>query len=274
MHKIFLTLLLLPSLSGFDAKAIGTGNESDSAKKTQWEFLPAKSLVPLFTADQRAHRLTACNVIGTGEVLGSMGGIFPVLNASGKKRTFQFSAAATLYTTLVRYANGGTLLNTDFFVNLFFDYKITDKFCIRFDDGHTSQHFSDDAVIDQLPVINYVRDFFSLYGIYTADRYMFYSGFIFNHNFKTTDATNAYNLSETPMLQFGFEHDIYRFPGWSEKGKKQCAFFWAGDLKLRGEFNYGSTQTLQAGYKIRNEHNRTMRIVVNWGSGYEERGQY
>jgi hypothetical protein len=231
--------------------------------------MPEKHLIPLFTADSRAHRLSICNVTGSREFIGSMGGIFPVLNVGNKKnQLLQFSVASTLYTTLMRYQNGGALLNTDFFVDIFIDMKLSDRFLLRTGAGHTSQHLSDDAV-KKYTDINYVRDYLQLYGVYQLPKQkgMIYGGIIFNHNLKVTDAFNAYDLSNTPMFQFGFEHIPFQIC-------KNGYFYWAGDIKFRGEVNYGSTKNIQAGIKLMNENKRTMRLAANYGWGYDERGQF
>lgn len=259
------SLLLHPLFAQAPADTINISRP----KKTQLTFLPESHLIPLFTADERAHRTSICNIPGGGELIGSMGGIFPVARIGrSPKRAFQFSVASTLYTTLIRARVGGSLLNTDFFVDIMLDLKLNDKYLVRVGSGHTSQHLSDDVVNKYLG-INYVRDYHQLFLVrqFPKQRLMTYAGFIYNFNLKTTNDSQALDLSNRPMFQLGFEHAPWQF---SRMGQ----LYWAGDIKFRGEVNYGTTQNIQAGVKFMNASKRTFRIAANYSWGYDERGQF
>lgn len=273
LKKIFIIIgLLILKCSNIFAYSFPNNLSSttdDTIGNYRFTLMPEKHLIPLFTADSRTHRLSICNVLGSREFIGGMGGVFPVFNIGNKKnQVLEFSVASTLYTTLTRYQIGGALLNTDFFVDLFLDAKLNDRFFLRSGAGHTSQHLSDDGVKRYSP-INYVRDYFQLFGVYQFPKQngMIYGGIVFNHNLKVTDATNAYDLSNTPMYQFGFEHVPFQIC-------KYGYLYWAGDIKFRGEVNYGSTKNIQAGVKWMNENKKTIRLAANYGWGYDERGQF
>ena len=245
-----------------------SSNTDDSTGKSHFKLMPASHLVPLFTADSRAHRLSITNVIGTGEFIGSMGGIFPVARFNKFNKTFQLSAASTLYTTLVRKFIGGALINTDFFVDIFLDMKVNDRLYLRSSTGHTSQHLSDDAA-HKYSDINYVRDYIQLFGIYhfPKQKAFVYGGIIFNHNLKTTNDTQAFDLSGRPSFQLGLEHTPFHI---SRTGYA----YWAADIKFKGEVDFGTTENIQLGVKWISEDKRAIRIALNYGFGYDERGQF
>lgn len=267
--KLFLLLLYANLAAPFlHASSLNANENKEDSSKIRFTFIPDTHIIPLFTADQRAHRLSVYSHIGTSEFIGSMGGIFPVAQLSRKNKSMQFSVASSLYTTLLRSGKGGTLINADFFVDLFFDLKLNEKFQFRFSSGHTSQHLSDDGSNLYTP-INYVRDYFQLFSIYqiTAQHAFVYGGIILNHNLKTTDGTQAFDMSGKPSFQMGFEHVPFKI-------SKQGSLFWGGDIKFRAENDLGTTQNIQAGIKFKNAHERVIRIAGNYSSGYDERGQF
>jgi hypothetical protein len=272
LKKIF-AIIGVYLLTNFNvaANSVSEVNFSDTlntSNKSQFTLMPESHIVPLFTADSRAHRLSVCNVIGTGEFVASMGGIFPVLGFKAFNKTCQFSGASTLYTTLVRSIHGGSLINTDFFVDLFLDIKLNEKIALRGSTGHTSEHLSDDA-INKYHTINYVRDYFELFGIYQLPKQngIIYGGIIFNHNIKTTNDSQAFDLSGRPTFQLGFEYTPLKIG-------KQANLYFAADVKFKAEVDLGSTQNLQAGIKWTNEYKRAIRLAVNYSWGYDERGQF
>jgi hypothetical protein len=231
-------------------------------------LMPESHLIPVFTADQRAHRLSLVNVTGTTEFIGSMGGIFPVVRITRGKQILQMSAASTLYTTLVRQAQGGRLLNTDFFVDLFFDLELHPRWVVRWGAGHTSQHLSDD-VAHRILGINYVRDYYDFMGVFrlSPGQGFVYGGVVLNNNFKTTNDSQAFDLSGTPLLRLGFEHAPLKVGPYGR-------LFYAADVKFKGELGYRTTQNVQAGIRFTNPHGRAIRFAFNYAWGYDERGQF
>jgi hypothetical protein len=273
MKQVLLYFLLLLQALGCQT-VFATSAEDSSQTQPRFTFIPESRIIPLFTADQRAHRLSIQYIFkkDSAEFIGSMGGVFPVVNMQLGPRTLQFSVASTLYTTLRRSVSAGDLINTDFFVDLLLDLKWNEHFSFRTGMGHTSQHLSDDALkkFGNLTSINYVRDYYQLFVVYQLPRHslMTYGGVYYNHNFKTTDADqHAFDKSGTPIFQLGFEHAPFRI---SPKGR----VYYAGDIKFHGEFDYQTTQNLQVGVKFSNAQKKTFRTALNWSSGYEERGQF
>lgn len=238
--------------------------QSVADSSIQCTLLPDTHIVPLFTADSRAHRLSIQKPFDNRGYVGGMGGIFPLAAISTHKKTAQLSVASTLYTTLQRWTDHGIILNADFFVDLFLDIQLNNRFSIRTGAGHTSQHLSDDALGAGYVPINYVRDYYQAFGIYQLAKYRFmgYGGVVFNHNFKTT-----YDISKKFMFQLGFEHSPVKF-------KVNNYLYWAADVKFREEFDYGTTQNYQVGYKYGVATKHVFRFALNYSKGYEERGQF
>jgi hypothetical protein len=246
-----------------------TTSKNNSFAQTQdsipkWTILPESHIVPLFTADSRAHRLSIQKPISDNGYIASMGGIFPIFSREKNKRIIQFSGASTVYTTLRRWTDRGRLINIDFFVDLYLDFKLNDHWAIRTGAGHTSQHLSDDAIQDGLKQINYTRDYGQVFGVYSLPQYRFfcYGGWIFNNSFKTTS-----NMSPVSMFQFGFEHSPLK---WFDNNY----LYYAADIKFRGEMNYKTIQNYQLGYKYARPGKHTLRGAINYSTGLDERGQF
>ncbi|MES2779643.1 MAG: DUF1207 domain-containing protein, partial [Bacteroidota bacterium] len=247
MKKILPILLLLSLVDK-------TWAQSADSTKLKWTMLPETHLVPLFTADSRAHRLSIQKPLNDNGYIGSMGGIFPVFSVTNSKRVFQISAASTVYTTLRRWTDRGRLINVDFFVDIFGDLKLSEQWAIRSGIGHTSQHLSDDAVIDEgKSPINYTRDYGQLFGVYNHSEHKFraYGGLTFNTNFKTTRS-----LGPILIPQIGWEHSPVKW-------KTHNYLYYAFDIKFRGELDYRTIENYQIGYKYSIPDKHTLRFAIN-----------
>lgn len=232
-------------------------------QKYQYELLPQKHIVPLYTADSRAHRLSIQKPFDSRGYIGSMGGIFPVVSITNTKQKLQFSVASTLYTTLNRWTNRGQVVNVDFFVDLFLDFQLNENFSLRSGMGHTSQHLSDDALQAGLVPINYVRDYYQVFVNYKNNTYRFftYGGITYNHNFKTTADISGFSI-----LQVGLEHSPIK---WGNHN----FIYYAADFKFRQESNFASTTNFQLGYKYALENSHVFRLAINQFNGITEIGQ-
>jgi hypothetical protein len=238
--------------------------QQDSSSK-KWDILPDKHIVPLFTADGRAHRLSLIKPFNDNGYIGSMGGIFPLVAFTKNKHTLQFSAASTVYTTLRKWTDRGRLINVDFFVDFFLDLKLNEQWALRGGIGHTSQHLTDDAIQDLgLVPIQYTRDYGQLFGVYTNTKYrlLCYGGWIFNGNLKTT-----INMGAVSMFQLGFEHAPIK---WFDHNY----IYYAADLKFRGESDYRTIHSAQLGYKYAHAGKHTFRFAAGYTGGMDERGQF
>jgi hypothetical protein len=252
------TIFLLLSISQF-----AWANDS-----TQFSFkwFPNEKKVSIFTGDSRAHRLGFSRNFDERSYGVSMGNIFPVVNINKGKYTAQINAAGSTYLTLLRLNQAGSVLNSDYFADVFIDFASkSSPFIIRLGTGHSSQHLSDDAIHNnKLPYQNYAKDYHQIMGIYQSkNRHILaYLGLQYNYNFKTIG-----NISNKALWQLGFVN--YPF-----KNKMLAPFFYAGDLKLREELNYDYTFNCQIGYAFKNEFDHAIRIALNYSDGTDERGYF
>ncbi|MFN4084016.1 MAG: DUF1207 domain-containing protein [Bacteroidia bacterium] len=233
--------------------------------------LPPTHIIPVFTPDARAHQSSALytNKDNVNEIINSFGGVFPLVKVKSKYLVGQLSLAGTVYSTLITKFKSGYTLNNDYHVDIFFDVSLTRNFKMRLGSGHQSHHLSDDAIRRQIntTVINYVKDYFITGLVYVSDEETIYGLLHYFHSFKSNDTEKGKNFSGMIMLQGGIEKNVYRF-------NKYINAYAGLDVKLRQELNFGSTQNLQAGIKWQNNNLRNIRFVINFISGYDERGQY
>jgi len=261
MKSYFLILLLLHGAWGLKAQ--------DSLSKTpfiRFEGLPQR-MVPTFSADARSHRLMLQKSTKELSFFGSMGGYFPVFNATVWGKTIQFSAGASTHLTLKRYVRRGEVLNVDFFADFLADLQINTNWYLRAGFGHTSQHIADDAIAIGMSVKNYVKDYVQLKTIHKLfkQKMLLYGGLYYLHNFKIGENNIARDWSKKLMLQAGAEIDVYRIT-------PTLVTYVAADVKFRQEFDFATTHALQAGLKIKPKQNKTTRLAYNYLGGYEERG--
>ncbi len=244
-------------------------NTSSSSAFVTFDPLPQLKVIPVFTADARSHRLQLLKDLNSAGYVGSLGGQFPIVNINALGKTLQFGIAGTVYTTLNRYVGRGRVVNVDYFVDLLFDLELTQRWKLRGGFGHTSQHLSDDAIETGLTARNYVKDYMQLQTVHQLikNRLLVYGGLYYFHNFKLTNNNLPENLSHKVMIQAGFEADVVKLT-------KATSFYIGADIKLRQEFDFGNTHSLQAGFKLSGPTQRKLRFAYNYLGGYEERGQF
>ncbi|MCF8255554.1 MAG: hypothetical protein K9H61_11520 [Bacteroidia bacterium] len=232
--------------------------------KVRFEPIPEKKIIPLFTADPRAHRLSFERNLDETSYGVSMGGIFPFLNYKKGEITVQTSISGSTYLTLARKKQAGSVNNIDFFGDFWLDISLPKNWALRFGTGHTSQHLSDDAIIAGNPFKNYARDYHQILVVHQLKsvRILSYGGVLYNYNFKTDK-----DISGKFQFQLGFEHSPIHL------GKQQY-FYYAGDIKWREELNFASTLNLQLGYKLVTNTARAFRFAINHTIGKDERGYY
>ena len=260
--KSYLLLLLML----FVAVGLMAQDSLDKTSFIRFEGLPQR-MVPTFTADARSHRLMLQKSTKELAFFGSMGGYFPMFNATIWGKTIQFSAGASTHLTLKRYVRRGEVLNVDFFADFLADLQMNKNWYLRTGFGHTSQHIADDAIVIGIPVKNYVKDYVQLQTMHKLfkQKMLLYGGFYYLHNFKIGENNSARDLSRKVMLQIGTEVDVYRITS-------TVVTYVAADVKFRQEFDFATTHALQAGFKIKPKQNKTIRLAYNYLGGYEERG--
>lgn len=229
-------------------------------------FLPIEKRASVFSADGNAHRISYNKLTNRGSLIGSMGGIFPVANVRILDTDAQISLASSIYTFLNNAGIRFQVVNVDFFVDVYADISLSPLSTLRIGGGHTSQHLSDDAFesLGFTRSVNYARDYYQLFLIrrIPAIRGFVYGGAYYTHSFLIDTRIDGQWL-----LQAGGE-----FLNTTVYGPVQC--YAAFDIKLRGELEYGSTQSYQAGFKIANSALTSVRLAYTFRTGVEERGQF
>jgi hypothetical protein len=231
---------------------------------TKWQVLPQPKLVQTFTADSRASRLSFARNFDENSYNASMGGILPIIGVKQGKFNGQLSAAGSTYLTLKRANGGGSVVNTDFFAEVFLDASLSNYYYLRLGTGHSSQHLSDDAIVSGLTFTNYAKDYHYAGLIYKRQAWHLqaYGLAHYNYNFKTQT-----NLSGKWMLQLGFEHTALTI-------NSELHFYYASDIKLKEELNFEPTINIQTGLKLGNEGQENMRLAFDQTWGAEERGSF
>ncbi len=263
-NLVFLFLLFFVLNSVFSADKVNLNRKSIVIKPCR----PAH-LVPIYAADTRAHRLSLQRSFNSSEYIGSMGGQFSLYNLEKGRHKFQFELAGTTYLGLLRSINHGSVINTDYFVDVFLNYQFNRNWAVRFGTGHTSQHLSDDAIVNaNYQFRNYARDYHQIGVSYIGERnkFHFYNNFIYNYNFKTDT-----DISGKLTIQPGFELNINQV---FFKQENPSGFSIGVDAKFRGELNYKSTRNLQFAYQFAHVQPQKLKLVLNFTGGADERGQF
>jgi hypothetical protein len=227
-------------------------------------LLPEKKIVPAFTASGTEHRISYNKQLARGAFIGSMGGIFPVATVRYKEAECQISVASSIYTTLHNAGSKFKVTDVNFYVDLFFDIPVAVETIIRAGWGHTSHHLADDALLPGVTAINYARDYYALFGIQKLSAI---DGFAYGGLYWTYSFLINKNIRRKLLPEIGAEGILLPLTN-------TFSFYGAVDMKFRGEMNYGSTQSYQAGIKSQNENMRAVRVAYTYRTGVEERGQF
>ncbi len=245
-----------------------------SEDKVEFSFLPLRHLMPIWSANSTAHRISLSKITENNNYIGSMGGVFPLISAAHEETVVQASIGSTLYTQLDRPPQHLQVINVDFFVDFFIDVMLNQNVVLRSGLGHTSQHLTDDAfeLLGYGHSINYLRDYLQLFAMYRSNaiKGYVYAGAYYNYKFRT-QANGKYDVPDdapNPMIyEMGTEIAPFQIGA--------SSFVYAGvDIKLRGEAKFGASQNYQIGIKHLNEFGRTIRFAFNHRAGLEERGQF
>ena len=237
---------------------------AEDSTAIRFKAFPNQKLVGIFSADARAHRLGFSRNLDQQSYGVSMGNIFPIVNIFKGKFTAQLNAAGSTYITLLRLNQAGSVLNSDYFSDIYVDISFQSPFILRLGTGHSSQHLSDDAIIAGANYQNYAKDYHQVMGIYQNKNQHLtaYAGLFYNYNFKTSG-----DISHKQLWQLGIMH--YPF-----KNKKLAPIYYGADIKFREELNFQHSFNLQIGYALRNEYDHAIRLAANLSQGTDERGYF
>ncbi len=234
--------------------------------QTNFSMFPQKNLVPQFTANATAHRMSFEKNIKINNFFGSIGTIRPLVLAEFGSTKAEASIAGSMHTTLQKSPGHWQVIDVAFFVDVLFDVALTPTTQIRFGPGHTSHHLADDAfeLLNYKKSINYVRDYYQLFAIQHINflNGFVYSGAFYNYIFRI-DSVRV----DTWIFQVGAELFNTHI--------SQNIFFYTGfDVKFHGELEYGTSQNYQIGIKYEQGDRRAIRFAYNYHTGLEERGQF
>ena len=236
----------------------------DGGDISSFRFLPSRRLVHDFIADGTAHRFSAI-LLSSSDVQVGVGGILPVLDYDPWGIPVQVSLGASIQARLdpgQSIAVQSSEFSVDFFL---LDAQLSDDLIVRTGMTHSSHHLGDGLNGDStiLP-IDYSRDDAQLYVIHSLSflRGQAYAGVRY-----------AYNLViRQPNKKRLVIHAGMHAPLWSFS--QDLSLFAGGDIKIRQELSYGTSQRCEAGLQYRSEAGRIIRLVVSYSGGFDERGQF
>jgi hypothetical protein len=229
-------------------------------------WLPDQTLMPAFTANATAHRISLTRLLKNSEYIGSMGGMFPVVSGDIAGHETQFNIGATAYTQLNRSGRHTQVSTIDYFVDFVADVDLRQGRVLRLGIGHTSQHFVDDAfeVLGYQYAINYVRDYLEAFlsQKLALIRGYVYGGFLYHYRFVIPQPGKYHWLFEVggEGVDYELARNLYAYV--------------ALDVKFREESGFATTQDYQLGVRLNGEKGRTIRLAYAYRTGLEERGQF
>lgn len=229
-------------------------------------FFPEKKFIPSFTASGTEHRISYAKQLNNNLLSGSLGGFFPAALIRYQKVECIVNVGSTMYTSLKSSGIKYNVLTADFYVDVTFDFLLSECSALRLGSGHTSHHLADDGVLSfgAANVLNYARDYYQIFYIHhlPAIRGFVYGGTYYSYSFL---------INERKDSQFLFQAG-------AEWGNiilwKHIAMYMAFDLKVRSEVKYSSTQSYQTGIRVMNENFRAVRFAYTYRKGIDDRGQF
>ena len=229
-------------------------------------FLPSEKFIPSFTASGTEHRISYAKQLNNNSFIGSLGGVFPAARVRYKKMDCIISVGSTLYTTLRSAGIKYSVTNADFYVDLMFDFLLSEYSALRLGSGHTSHHLVDDGVaaFGSSSVINYARDY---YQIFFVQHIPLIHGFTYGGMYYTYSFLINSRRDGQLLVQCGAD-------GGNIVVWKSFTLYTAFDLKARSEVDYAATQSYQAGIRIMDEYFRSIRFAYTYRTGIDDRGQF
>ena len=205
------------------------------------------------------------NIVFTKNVRASLGGIFPVFDIDGFGTTMQASLGASVHFEL-RPNGQAHVVSNDYYVDyLMLDIPIIGHHVARFVTGHTSHHLSDNTYerLNMTKAFTYSRDYVKLFYIYEQSIHsQFYLGADYAYIM-----TIGLRVSKPWILQTGGKvlfGEYFDF----------LSLYGAADLTVRQDAKYAVTKTLQIGAAMPMQHGKTIRFMLQYRFGLDERGQY
>jgi hypothetical protein len=236
----------------------------DGGDASPFRFLPSRHMVHDFVADGTAHRFSAV-LLSSNDVQVGVGGILPMIDYDPWGIPVQASIGASIHTRLdpgQSIAVQSAEFSVDFFL---LDAQVSNDLIVRTGMTHSSHHLGDGLNGDstKLP-IDYSRDDAQLYVIHSLPLLggQAYAGVRYAYDLiirQPNQRRLAFHAG-MHMLLWSFSQDLSLFAG--------------GDIKIRQELSYGTSQRYEAGLQYRSETGRVIRLTISYSGGFDERGQF
>lgn len=196
------------------------------------------------------------------EWIGAIGGSVPALQWKTGNVTIQASLATTIFNRLVKTPGHLEVYTIDYKVDFPIDFRLSDL-SLRFALGHISCHFADDALeLFGKRSIQHVNDYFTIAAAYDISAIQGYVYGGFNYSYGTQPIQNR------PWLfQWGADFGNIQLV-------EDVTAYGALDVKVRQENGWGSTRSIQLGFKLFARDNIRLRVAYTLRTGFEERGQF
>lgn len=223
---------------------------------------PGVKIFPLFTADGLSHQLSLSRVTENREWIGAVGGSIPLVQLSVQDVKIQGSIAVTVFNTLIKTPGHLTVYTIDYKVDFPIDVRLSDL-SLRAAAGHISCHFADDALeLLGKKSIQYANDYITLAAAcnVTAIQGYVYAGA--NYSYGTQPIPN-----KPWLFQVGADFGNIQL-------REDVSVYGALDVKVREEVGWGSTRSIQVGFKLFPLLHYRLRVAYTLRMGYEERGQF
>ena len=239
-----------------------TGNGSAQEDSAVVQFFPGRKIFPRFTADGLSHGLSLSRVTENREWIGAVGGSIPVLQLNIRDATMQGSVAVTIFNRLIKTPGHLTVYTVDYKVDFPIDIRFSDL-ALRAAVGHISCHFADDAIeILGKRSIQHVNDYVTLAAAYDIPQILGYVYAGCNYSYATQPVPH-----KPWLLQIGADVAHVAL-------HEDISVYAALDLKVREEVGWGSTRSIQVGFRLFPRMNYQLRLAYTLRMGYEDRGQF
>ena len=229
--------------------------------QTSFKVFPEKKIYQKYYADAISHQFSILKHFESNEWYGNIGSDRPLFNLSINDNIYQFTVAATVFSTLKITPPHIQVFTADYLVDFFLDRNFGNDYLLRFNWGHMSAHFVDDGILQlNQTSINYVRDYIGLQGEKLID---LINGKVY--------AAATYNFHNEPR-----KNKHTRFQLGFDAGKTisgNILLYFAFDIKMKAEVNNGTTKAFQIGFKYSQNGNSFIRLAYTFRTGYDERGQ-
>jgi hypothetical protein len=229
--------------------------------QTSFRIFPGEKIYRNYYADAISNQFSLLKDFGSNEWYGNIGTDKPLLTLTIDDNVYQFTAAATVFSTLKITPPHIQVFTADYLVDFFFDRQLSDNFILRFNWGHLSAHFVDDGILQLNEIsINYVRDYVGLQAEKLISMINGKAYAAFTYNFHNEPRKNKHI-----RMQFGFDA--------GKKILENLLIYFAFDFKMKAEVNNGTTKAMQIGLKYPPVGDSCIRLAYTFRTGYDERGQ-